>query len=73
VGKVIAGMTMSLDGFIDAEKVNPDFSEFGDTPSFKEMIKNTGAVIMGRHTYDGMADPFCGLMMIMSSKLPFLS
>lgn len=58
MGKVIAGMTMSLDGFIDADKVSPDFSEFGDTPSFKEMIKNTGAVIMGRHTYDGMADPF---------------
>ena len=49
---------MSLDGFIDADKVNPDFSEFSDTPSFAAMIKNTGAIIMGRHVYDGMADPF---------------
>jgi dihydrofolate reductase len=57
MGKVIAVMTMSLDGFIDAEKVNPDFSELLDAPSFKAMIENTGAVIMGRHVYE-MADPF---------------
>lgn len=62
MGKVIAGMTMSLDGFINdrngsAEKLSPDFSELLDTPSFQEMIKNTGAVIMGRHVYE-MADPF---------------
>ena len=62
MGKVIAGMTMSLDGFINesngsAEKLSPDFSELLDAPSFKKMIKNTGAVIMGRHVYE-MADPF---------------
>lgn len=62
MGKVIAGMTMSLDGFINdrngsAEKLSPDFSELLDAPSFKEMIKNTGAVIMGRRVYE-MADPF---------------
>ncbi len=57
MGKVIAGMTMSLDGFIDAEKVNPDFSELHDAPAFKAMIENTGAVVMGRHVYE-MADPF---------------
>ena len=55
-------MTMSLDGFINdrngsAEKLSPDFSELLDAPSFKEMTKNTGAVIMGRHVYE-MADPF---------------
>jgi dihydrofolate reductase len=60
--KVIAGMTMSLDGFINdgngsAEKLSPDFSELLEAPSFKEMTKNTGAVIMGRHVYE-MADPF---------------
>lgn len=58
MAKVVAGMTMSLDGFIDAGKVSPDFSELRDAPSFKEMISNTGAVVMGRHVYDGMADPF---------------
>ncbi|MGH7203301.1 MAG: dihydrofolate reductase family protein [Candidatus Levyibacteriota bacterium] len=62
MGKVIAGMTMSLDGFINdsngsVEKLNPDFAQLHDVPSFQEMIKNTGAVIMGRHTYE-MADPF---------------
>lgn len=64
MGKVIAGagMSMSLDGFInDSEgkvgRVNPDFAELHDVPSFKQMIENTGAAVMGRHTYD-MADPF---------------
>ncbi len=60
--KVIAGMTMSLDGFINdsngsVEKLYPDFAEMHDVPSFQKMIKNTGAVIMGRHVYE-MADPF---------------
>lgn len=62
MGKVMAGMTMSLDGFINdsngsAQSLSPDFEEFLDTPSFKEMTENTGAVIMGRNTYE-MADPF---------------
>lgn len=62
MGKVIAGMTMSLDGFVNsgdgkAGKLSPDFAELHNVPSFQEMIDNTGAVIMGRHTYE-MADPF---------------
>jgi dihydrofolate reductase len=57
MGKVMAGMTVSLDGFMDADKVNPDFDELLQAASFKQMIENTGAVIMGRHVYD-MADPF---------------
>jgi dihydrofolate reductase len=60
--KVIAGMTMSLDGFINdsngsAESLSPDFSEMLDTPFFKEQVQNTGAVIMGKSVYE-MADPF---------------
>ena len=62
MGKVITGMTMSLDGYINesngsVEKLYSDFSELHDVPSFQEMIKNTGAVIMGKHVYE-MADPF---------------
>lgn len=62
MGKVIAGMTMSLDGFVNdssgnVRKLNPDFSELHDVPSFQEMIKNTGAAVMGRHVYE-MVDPF---------------
>jgi dihydrofolate reductase len=62
MGKVMAGMTVSLDGFINdrngsAESLSPDFEELLETSAFKEMTENTGAVIMGRHTYE-MADPF---------------
>lgn len=62
MSKVIAGMTMSLDGFINdrngsARSLSPDFPELVEAPSFKQMIENTGAAIMGRHTYE-MADPF---------------
>jgi dihydrofolate reductase len=62
MAKVIAGMTMSLDGFVndrngDVKSLNPDFAELHDVPSFQAMIKNTGAAIMGRHTYE-MVDPF---------------
>ena len=61
MGKVIAGMTMSLDGYINdhngsVEKLYSDFSELHDAPSFQEMIKNTGAVIMGKHVFE-MEDP----------------
>jgi dihydrofolate reductase len=62
MGKVIAGMTVSLDGFINnhngsIDMLYADFSELHDAPSFQEMIKATGAVVMGRHLYE-MADPF---------------
>lgn len=62
MGKVMAGITMSLDGYIDdrngsAQSLSPDFEELLETSSFKEMTKNTGAVIMGRRVYE-MADPF---------------
>jgi dihydrofolate reductase len=62
MGKVLAGMTMSLDGFINdrdgsAQSLSPDFDELLASASFKEMIEDTGAVIMGRNTYE-MADPF---------------
>jgi dihydrofolate reductase len=61
MGKVMAGMTISLDGFINdrigsAESLSPDFSELLEASSFKEMTANTGAIIMGRHVYE-MADP----------------
>jgi dihydrofolate reductase len=62
MGKVVGGMSMSLDGFVNdgngsVKKLNPDFAELHDVPSFQKMVKNTGAAIMGRHTYE-MADPF---------------
>jgi dihydrofolate reductase len=57
MGKVIAGMTMSLDGFINdsnrsVDKLYSDFPELHQAPAFQDMIKNTGAVIMGKHVYE---------------------
>ena len=62
MGKVIAGMSMSLDGYINdhngsVEKLYSDFSELHNVPTFQEMIKNTGAVVMGKHVYE-MGNPF---------------
>jgi len=62
MGKVIAGMAMSLDGFVNddtgsVDKLYTDFIKLHDVPSFLDMIKNTGVVVMGRHVYE-MADPF---------------
>lgn len=62
MSKVITGMTMSLDGFVNDRQgsVDPlyaDFAELHKMPSFQKMIEDTGAVVMGRHVYE-MADPF---------------
>lgn len=62
MGKVIAGMSMSLDGYVNdqtgsIDALYSDFSELKESPTFQEMINTTGAVIMGRHLYE-MADPF---------------
>ncbi len=53
---------MSVDGYINNKdggvgELYTDFKEMHDVPSFKETIATTGAVIMGKHTYE-MADPF---------------
>jgi dihydrofolate reductase len=61
MGKVILGLTMSLDGFINdrngsVESLYPDFVELRNSESLKEDIRNTGAVIMGRRSIE-MGDP----------------
>src|SRR5918993_4822931 len=61
VGKVIAGMTMSLDGFVaDAEgnvdRLYADFSELRESPYMTDTIAETGSVLMGRKTFE-MGDP----------------
>lgn len=57
MGKVIAGITVSLDGYVSAEDLNPDFPQWMASNNFAESVKNTGALIMGRNAYE-MADPF---------------
>lgn len=74
MAKVLAGMTMSLDGFINdcngsAQSLSPDFDELLEAPSFKKMIKDTGAIIMGRNTYE-MMDPFLWVNVNYEFQLP---
>jgi dihydrofolate reductase len=57
MGKVVFGMTMSLDGFVadvtgDVSILYPDMTEWELTDSAKEIIASTGAVVMGRRSYD---------------------
>jgi dihydrofolate reductase len=59
---VIGGMTMSLDGFVsDAAGSNnrlyPDLAELRDTAYMTDLAAQTGAVLMGRRTFDMAEDP----------------
>src|SRR5688500_17710193 len=62
MGKVILGMTMSIDGFINdrngsVEALYPDLADWRETELGKESIQNTGAVVMGRNSYAMSEDP----------------
>jgi dihydrofolate reductase len=62
MGKVILGMTMSLDGFINdrngsVEALYSDLSAWPETELGRESIQNTGAVVMGRNSFDMAEDP----------------
>lgn len=57
MGKVLAGMTMSLDGLIQdrhgsVARLYPDLDALRQTELLQEEIQQTGAVVMGRHAYD---------------------
>ncbi len=61
MGKVIAGMTMSLDGFVgdadgNVDRLYADLADLQGTPYMTATIAETGAVIMGRKTFE-MGDP----------------
>lgn len=62
MGKVILGLTMSLDGF--AEDINgsvgalyPDIDMLKETDYMRESILTTGAVVMSKKEFDGAEDP----------------
>ena len=62
MAKVILGMTMSLDGFINDRNgsvadLYPDLDAWRETQPGKESIQNTGAVVMGRNSYAMAEDP----------------
>jgi len=62
MGKVVLGMTMSLDGFINdrsgsVEALYPDLVALREIDPLKESIQNTGAVVMGRNSFAMSEDP----------------
>ena len=61
MGNVIAGMTMSLDGFVAdpdgrVDRLYPDYATLRETDDMTAAISETGAVVMGRRTFE-IADP----------------
>jgi dihydrofolate reductase len=65
MGKVVGGMTISLDGFVndrnrDVSRLYSDFAAFVNSQVVQEAIKTTGAVVMGRHAYDMGEGDFTG-------------
>ena len=62
MGIVVLGTTMSLDGFINdrngsVERLYPDLEELRNTQPMQESIRKTGAVVMGRHSFEMAEDP----------------
>lgn len=62
MGKVILGMTMSLDGLINdghgsVAALYSDLIAWRETEPGKASIQNTGAVVMGRNSYAMAEDP----------------
>lgn len=61
MAKVIFGMTMSLDGFVTDEagsvsRLYADYADLRDSEYMQSTIRDTGAVVMGRRTFE-MGDP----------------
>lgn len=62
MARVIAGMTISLDGFVadqggSAERLYPDLAALEDSDYMNASVDETGAVVMGKRTFDMADDP----------------
>ena len=62
MARVIAGMTVSLDGFVQdadgsAEALYRDLADLQDSAYMKAVQDETGAALMGRRTFDMAGDP----------------
>ncbi|USK35835.1 dihydrofolate reductase family protein [Bacillus sp. F19] len=62
MAKVVLGMTMSLDGYINDRKgsvgrLYQDLEELRKSEVLQESIRNTGAIVMGRNAYAMLDDP----------------
>jgi len=65
MGRVIGGMTMSLDGYVSdpsgsVDRLYPDLEQLRRTEALQELIKAAGAVVMGRRAYDMAEGDFTG-------------
>jgi len=63
MGNVRFGMSMSLDGFVadrngDVSTLYPDLAGLRETEMLQEIMKITGAVVMGRRAYDMAQEDF---------------
>jgi len=61
MAKVVIGMTVSLDGFVEdpagsVARLYPDLADLRDTAYMQDMIKETRAVLMGKRAFE-MGDP----------------
>lgn len=66
MARVIAGMTMSLDGFVadqsgSASRLYPDLADLRGTPYMNVAVEKTGAVVMGKRAFEmGEPDSYVG-------------
>jgi dihydrofolate reductase len=65
MAKVVFGMAMSLDGFIQDRdgsvgRLYPDLAGLRETEMLQNEMRMTGAVVMGRHTYDMAQGDYTG-------------
>lgn len=62
MSKVIFVMAMSLDGFVNdrhgaVDSLYADFTSLDDSDLMKDMVNETGAVLMGRRSFEMAGDP----------------
>jgi hypothetical protein len=62
MSKVVVGMKMSLDGFLNDSSgsvapLYPDFESFQDSEPLRETIQKTGAVVMGKNAFAMSENP----------------
>ncbi|MDQ3693560.1 MAG: dihydrofolate reductase family protein [Chloroflexota bacterium] len=62
MARVVAGMTISLDGYVNdrngsVARLYPDFESFRSSEQLQALIRATGAVVMGRRAYE-MGDDY---------------
>ncbi len=60
--KVIAGMTISLDGLVadqngSVDRLYPDLDALRGTEYMNAMVEETGAVLMGKRAFEMADDP----------------